>query len=336
MPLISVVVPAYGHKDYILSCLNSVIAQTYKDIEIIVVNDGSPDDTEKVLQPLISEGIIRYISQANSGAAAARNTGISAAKGDFIALIDDDDIWPQTKLATQLALFEALPQAVMVYGAIDFIDGEGKPYPLTDVRGLPRSLPCDSPDNPGPSGSVYLEFTDINYITSPGQTLIRKSALDSLNAPPFDTEIWGADDWDLWLRLADIGDFIYSPEVSLHYRFHTSNASKNEIKLHLSIIRMFKKHLSRSKNNPDRFALLKLANATLLDRTYVHFFHLAWWDYHRVAYHRSSKRNLINSLRVLAIIFRVHPKGCMKRKYFFLIKSIFLVAFGLPGRKIGP
>src|SRR3954470_24757434 len=98
-PAVSVVIPTYRHRDYVLRTLDSVFAQTYRDFEVIVVNDGSPDDTNRRIRPLVSAGRIRYIEQANAGQAAARNTGIAHARGRYIALLDDDDLWPADKLA---------------------------------------------------------------------------------------------------------------------------------------------------------------------------------------------------------------------------------------------
>src|ERR1700719_2929443 len=102
MPAVSVIIPTYNHRDFVLDAIESVFAQTFTDYEVIVVNDGSPDDTASVLAPLASAGRIRYLEQANAGQGAARNRGIAQARGEFIALLDDDDRWPADKLEWQV------------------------------------------------------------------------------------------------------------------------------------------------------------------------------------------------------------------------------------------
>ena len=120
VPLVSVIVPAYRVAQFIAAALDSILAQTFQDFEIIVVNDGSPDteDLEKVLEPYRSR--ITYLRQENQGSAGARNTGIRAARGAFIAPLDADDMWYPEHLAAQLALFEADPTLDMVYAHVRF------------------------------------------------------------------------------------------------------------------------------------------------------------------------------------------------------------------------
>ena len=113
---VSVIVPTYKHRDFVLATLDSVFAQTFTDYEVIVVNDGSPDDTADVLRPLAEAGRIRYVEQENQGQAAARNRGIAQARGEFVALLDDDDLWPPDKLEWQVGCLRADPTAVAAYG----------------------------------------------------------------------------------------------------------------------------------------------------------------------------------------------------------------------------
>src|SRR4051794_22002333 len=120
MPLVSVIIPTYKHRDYVLRTLESVFAQTFTDYEIIVVNDGSPDDTADVLRPLVEAGRIRYIEQPNAGQASARNRGIAEARGEFIAMLDDDDLWPAGKLEWQVAEMHRDSDAVVIYGFAEF------------------------------------------------------------------------------------------------------------------------------------------------------------------------------------------------------------------------
>ncbi len=103
-PAVSVIIPAYRHADMICQTLESVFSQTFRDFEVIVVNDGSPDRTAEVVAPFVANGKIRYFSQRNAGQAAARNRGASEARGKFFAFLDDDDVWPPEKLEWQVSL----------------------------------------------------------------------------------------------------------------------------------------------------------------------------------------------------------------------------------------
>ena len=104
MPKVSVIIPAYNASDYIAAAINSVLRQTFKDYEIIVVNDGSTDNTVDVLKPFMSR--IRYIYQDNKGEKGAKNTGIKLAEGEYIALLDSDDLWMEDKLERQVPILD--------------------------------------------------------------------------------------------------------------------------------------------------------------------------------------------------------------------------------------
>ena len=123
MPLVSVVIPTYKHANFVLETLDSVFAQTFTDFEVIVVNDGSPDNTAAVLRPMIASGKIRYIEQPNRGQAAARNRGILAANGEYIALLDDDDLWEPDKLQWQIEALRDRRDCVLVYGQLRTFGG---------------------------------------------------------------------------------------------------------------------------------------------------------------------------------------------------------------------
>ena len=211
MPAVSVIIPTYGHRNFVLSTLESVYAQTFDDIEVIVVNDGSPDDTAALLKPLIDAGKIKYVEQPNAGQSAARARGLAMAAGEFVALLDDDDLWPIDKLAWQVDALRRSPDAVAVGGTYALIrDGTLESRP--DVTGRTETL--------GPG-----DFYGRNVFFSPGQVLVRRPALDAVGG--FDAALWGTDDLDLWIRLAAIGPVRFVDRVALHYRLHDANASRH-------------------------------------------------------------------------------------------------------------
>ena len=227
MPLVSVIIPTYGHAELILQTLDSVFTQTYQDYEVIVVNDGSPDNTAQILAPLISAGRIQYFEQSNQGVAAARNFGIANSKGKYIALLDDDDLWPPGKLEWQVADIESC-DAVLVGGTAGAIGADGSLKAPTECL----------------EESKAYEFEDLfegSPFLSPGQTLIDRHALEL--AGGFDSKIWGADDYDLWIGLSQHGQLIRRNMLALYYRNHEGNASRDTIRMIRNIKRVFQKRL---------------------------------------------------------------------------------------------
>ncbi|MDX1934705.1 MAG: glycosyltransferase family 2 protein [Capsulimonadales bacterium] len=251
-PCVSVIIPAYNHADFVLRSLRSVANQTFRDFEVIVVNDGSPDRTHELCMPLADAGSIRYFRQENSGQASARNRGIDAARGRFIALLDDDDLWPADKLERQVGVLESDPAASMVYGRVSLIGPDDAPLSPREAANGRISTPPD-----GPEGDCFEAFARRNYLLSPGQALIRRSALGKLDEPPFDTDLWGVDDFDLWLRLVRVGPFRFQPTVSLLYRVHEGNASGSEGRMHRNEMALYRKVLARTPpNTPEYIAVL--------------------------------------------------------------------------------
>jgi glycosyltransferase involved in cell wall biosynthesis len=209
MPSVSVIIPTYNHRDFVLTTLDSVFAQTFTDYEIIVINDGSPDDTADMLRPLVEAGRIRYIEQENTGQAIARNRGIAEARGEFIALLDDDDFWPPDKLEWQVEAMARYPDAGIVGGPTNIVDADGCHLLRTDFISDLSFEKC----------LVECPFV------SPGQTLIRTDTLRQLGG--LNPDIWGADDWDLWLRAAQSSRIVTEDRDALFYRKHAGNASKS-------------------------------------------------------------------------------------------------------------
>jgi glycosyltransferase involved in cell wall biosynthesis len=208
-PLVSVIIPTYKHRDYISHTLDSVFAQSFRDFEVIVVNDGSPDDSDAVIRNHPSFGRIRYLQQSNAGQASARNAGLAEARGQYIALLDDDDLWPADKLAWQVEAL-ASGESVLIGGAVSLFQDGNPPHRHFAAKSASLELPDLA------NGCPFF---------SPGQTLIRASALRQVGG--FDQSIWGADDFDLYIRLARIGRLATSPRPSLFYRLHGANASRN-------------------------------------------------------------------------------------------------------------
>jgi glycosyltransferase involved in cell wall biosynthesis len=135
--LVSVVVPTFNRAYCLPDTIRSVLAQTHANFEILVIDDGSTDDTRAVLEQLWpDEPRLRYIYQENRGLSGARNTGIDKARGQFMAILDSDDTWAPWKLAAQLACFERFPEAVMVHSEMAAVDADGKVFDRQYLRAI--------------------------------------------------------------------------------------------------------------------------------------------------------------------------------------------------------
>jgi glycosyltransferase involved in cell wall biosynthesis len=227
MPVVSVIIPAYQHGRCIEEALESVIAQKFRDFEIIVINDGCTDDTEEVLQPYVEKNLIRYFHQQNQGISATRNRGLSLASGEFVAFLDDDDVWVPDKLEWQVDALVNSP--ALVVGGLSSVFGN-----KSDRKVIVES-----------SGYTVLETEMLfggNPFGSPGQTLIRKSALLAIGG--FDPTIWGADDHDVWIRLSRMGEIRRYDRISLMYRIHASNTSRDTGKMFENAEKVIRKNLA--------------------------------------------------------------------------------------------
>jgi glycosyltransferase involved in cell wall biosynthesis len=222
-PTVSVVIPAYNAALYLRQALDSVLAQTIRDIEVVVVDDGSNDETPRILAEYAPS--VRTIRQENAGVATARNRGIAASSGRYVAFLDADDAWRPNKLERQLLVLanEGGPRAA--YTAIAVVDGGLGPtaYPWRPGR---RARPED----------LLLEG---NVIGGPSTVLCERSLLQE--AGGFDPTFSLCADWELWIRLSAIADFAYLDEPLTLYRRHPGNMSRTVSVLEEESVRLLRK-----------------------------------------------------------------------------------------------
>ena len=214
----SVVIPAYQAAESIADTLDSVLAQTFQNYEVIVVNDGSPDseEMEKVLAPYRDR--IQYLRQENQGPAGARNTGIRMARGPYVALLDSDDMWDPEHLAAQLAVLEAGPGIDMVYADARIIG---------DVPEAGRTVMefCPSAGEVTFEGLVTRQAT-VHICVS----VCRREAL--LRTGLFDPAFRGTEDIDMWMRIARQGGRIaYQRRVLGSYRKRAGSLSSDRVSM---------------------------------------------------------------------------------------------------------
>lgn len=211
MPKVSVTIPAYNAMEYLPETLENVLRQTYEDFEVIVVNDGSSDETEQWVSQ-IEDSRVKLISQKNQGLAGARNTGISHAKGEYIAFLDADDLWEPTKLEKQLRVLEENPEVGLVYTWVAYINETGEPTGRVFKNQA--------------EGYVWGKLIEHNIVESGSVAMVRSSCFETCGL--FDRNLGSyIEDWDMWLRLATDYPFKVVKEPLVYYRQRPGSASRN-------------------------------------------------------------------------------------------------------------
>lgn len=235
-PLVSVCIPAFNASAYLKETVSSVQNQTMKDLEIIIVDDGSTDNTLELATSLARfDRRIRIFSQINSGSCAARNLAFTKSCGKYVALLDSDDLWPSYKISEQVKVLNNNPKAIVIGATQRFqVDQENLFYSF----GL-KTTPFDYS-----SRKDYLtkllnaqpqEMVLINNFLAP-----REFVLEDLWNPDFKT----GHDWEAWIRLAKKHQFIHSKNIYQYYRKHDNSSTKsNNISVPISChSRIIKKH----------------------------------------------------------------------------------------------
>ncbi len=233
-PKVSVVIPTYNRAHLISRAIQSVLDQTYQDLEIIIVDDGSTDNTEEIVKSFKDERIrfIRY--DKNKGASAARNTGIRASKGEYIAFQDSDDEWFPDKLEQQMKVFRISPPEIgVVYSGFYRIEADKKIYVPSDFITQKE-------------GNIHNELLKGNFVGTPA-VLIKKECFE--NTKYFDENLPALEDWELWIEISKHYVFKYVNKPLL-YTYSTRDSvnlnESNMLKAHEIII---KKHLDDFKKN---------------------------------------------------------------------------------------
>lgn len=214
-PLVTVLVPTHNRAHYLAVAIESVLLQTHAKFELIIVDDGSTDNTENVVDGY-QDPRIRYIYQQNSGRSAARNLGISLARGDYIAFLDDDDLFEPDKLQRQVQYMEAEPTIDLVASGATLIDANGVQRGVWEPwKAVPE-----------------LEFVRclLECPLQPSCVICRRQTLDTMSEW-FDPTLRLAEDKDLFLRLMLAGKRLrWMPALLTQYRIHDSNSQKDSVR----------------------------------------------------------------------------------------------------------
>lgn len=214
-PQVSVIIPSYNREAYIDAAIGSVLTQTYNPVELIVVDDGSRDGSYEKLVARSEEGeltLLTHPRHINRGQSASINLGLQRAKGEYIAILDSDDMFSESKLADQVAFLEANPEVGMVYGQGHAVDAEGK---------FLFKVPCDEHEEPSDPNRLLLDC----YMALPGGALIRRAVFESVGY--FEESFRAGQDHDMALRIMENTQCAYLPKLAFYYRKHDEAISVN-------------------------------------------------------------------------------------------------------------
>jgi glycosyltransferase involved in cell wall biosynthesis len=230
-PLVSIIIPCYRQAHFLSEAIESALAQTYRHFEILVIDDGSPDNTSEVAARYPG---VRHIRQENQGLAASRNRGIRSSNGDFLVFLDADDRLLPNAVATGLDALHTHPECALVWGRCEVIASDGSP--------LPASQPKAKRDD-----DHYGELLTSNFIWAPATVMYRRSLFEFVEG--FDPSISPSADYDLYLRVMRDHAVHCHNELVAQYRRHAANMTRNaEVMLSATceVLRLQRKYVRRN------------------------------------------------------------------------------------------
>jgi glycosyltransferase involved in cell wall biosynthesis len=235
---VSVIIPAYNAARYITDAIESVLGQSYPPSEVIVVDDGSTDETVEIVRRYGDRIIL--LQQCNRGPAAARNAGIGRASGEFIAFLDADDVWTSRNLELQVGMLTEHPEYVLTYGHVRRFTGSPSPE-------IYRATPCN---NSWPQGDVSVALIR-DTIWATCAAVVRRRVLTRTGG--FDEALRIGEDYDLWLRIAAVGPVGYVPYYVAAVRLHPESATRSHpFRTVPPEVRVIRRHLNRVRGLRER------------------------------------------------------------------------------------
>ena len=244
---VSAIIPTYNSARYLAEAVESALKQTLEEIEVVVVDDGSTDETESLMRGYDLR--VRYVRQPNSGVALARNRGIKESRGRYVAFLDADDVWVPHKLERQLAALEKNRGCRACYTAFTVSTSDLLPI------GINRSKR---------RGSALEDLLLIgNIVGTPSTVLCERSLFEEVSG--FDESLSQCADWEMWIRLAMQTDFVYLDDPLALYRQHDSNMSRSVALLERDSLRALEKGFEM----PGLAASLRARRRAALARNYM-------------------------------------------------------------------
>ena len=243
MPVVSVVMPAFNASRYISTAIDSALAQTFADLEVLVVDDGSTDDTAAIAANAAArDSRVRLLRQDNAGVSVARNAALRAARGQYIALLDSDDVWQTGFLEAQIALLESRPDIAVVTGNAFILGGprDGQPArPFPDPR-------------PHPTAAEMIADETAVFI----MTVFRRAVYETIGG--FDETKATNEDYEFWIRAAHAGFRFLRNDTPLgQYRSHSASLSANQSRMTRGILVVLKEHRPRVAERAEESTVLE-------------------------------------------------------------------------------
>jgi glycosyltransferase involved in cell wall biosynthesis len=219
MPKVSVLMPSFNYARYLPVAIESVLSQSYADLELIITDDCSTDESREIVEHWrrLDRRIVPVLHDVNRGLARARNSGLAISSGEFVALCDADDVWQPEKLKTQMECFRTHPQLGLVHSDSAIIDGDGKQTGQRFSSLLHRKGQITS-------GNLFEELCERNFLCVP-TVILRREAIDY--AGGFEENLRSLEDWVCWTKVSRKYSFHYIGEALVQYRIHGAGLSSN-------------------------------------------------------------------------------------------------------------
>jgi alpha-1,3-rhamnosyltransferase len=295
MDKVSVIIPSFNHKSFVIESINSVLAQTYKDIELIVIDDGSTDGSVELLKDLASRNNFKLILKENEGVCATLNRGLVLSSGSYITFIASDDYMPPNRIIEQLQVFELHPDADVVAGRIHVVDERSHVISTKNVRGL---------------GFISLDqMFKKNMIFAP-TAMLKKTVFEKYG---FYREDYLFEDYYMWLKILSSGGKIFnSDKVWAYYRINSGNLEKRFNWYYKGYIQTLSDYLpeARAQKAIKHYRLIYCAKMTFLQG--LTFF--------RVNYSEIAKLKF--PFRVVLLFVAFLPNKMRQELLMFLLKEI--------------
>lgn len=309
MPKISVVIPTYNAINYLPEAVGSVLRQSFTDFELIIVDDGSTDNTAQWVSQL-QDDRINLICQAHQGKSVARNAGVEAAKADYIAFLDADDIWETAKLEQQFNYLQTHPNIGVVYAWTAIADEDGIPTGHLVASTL--------------EGDVWEELIQKNILACGSTPMVRASCFKTVGL--FNRNLPYAQDWDMWLRLAAKYHFGVIPIPCVRYRCHAGNSSKDWRKMKIFSSQVLEQALA---NLPKQYSSKQESiRAAAYNNLYLY---LGWVNFNNKDYdnayillreaHRSAPKKILTA-ESLRLFVAISLARCIGGKMYKLLLGL--------------
>ena len=223
--LVSIVIPNFNHGKYIGQAIQSVLCQDYPNFEIIVVDDGSTDNSSEVVAQFGEK--VHYIWQKNQGLSAARNTGIRASNGQYIGVLDADDLYEPNFISTMMSNLKSQSDADGIYCGYQFVDENNRLLPQIEARSIPET-------------GLYRALLDGNFLV-PESVLVHRYCYSKVG--DFDPLLSACEDWDMWLRITSQYKIISTSKILTRHRTLPGSMSSNPSRMLSNRLAVLNKHL---------------------------------------------------------------------------------------------